>query len=182
MAIKVLKKTGNIELCHLLLRERLFYDNCQKYHVRLQYRSDQPESEAGYADVAWVQPYGFWMNISDPWHLNTFGLAKQAPATWGIQEVLCQFDFNPGKSGAFCRDQYGGILLLHNGDIQGEAGESLKTAFWQHYQGLQLEGAEQQDQPYAVVAHLGSVDIAKQVKNFLEEVARIRAVPGLLTA
>ena len=182
MPSKVLKKTVNIELCHTLLKERLYYDSCQKYHVRLQYRSDQAEGEERYANVAWVGPYGFWMDIADPWHPNTFGLTRKAPSTWGVQKVTCEFDFNPGKSGAFCRDQYSGILLLHNGDIQGEMGEmgeSLKAAFWQHYQGPALEGAEQQDQPYAVVAHLGSVDIPKQVKIFLEEVTRIKAVPNL---
>jgi len=179
MAAKVLEKTANIELCHALLRERLHYDNYQKYHVRLRYRAAEPEGKEEYADVAWLEPYGFWADLADPWRPNSLGLRKQSLSRWELLPVTCRFDFQAGKSGAFFRDQYGGILLVHNGDILGGGGESLKTAFWHNYQGLRLEGAEQQESPLAVVAHLGSVDIARQIKDFLDEVARIRILDWL---
>ncbi len=178
MAIKILKKTGNIELCHALLRERLHYDAYQKYHVRLQRRADQPEGEDEYADIAWMQQFGFWMELSNAWRLNTFGQCDHAPGTWETQQVLCEFDFRPGHSGAFCRDQYSGILLLHSGNIRSASGANLNDTFWRDYRGPQLTGAEQQEQPLAVVAHLGCIDVARQIKEFLQEVARIRAAAG----
>ncbi len=178
MKAKVLTKTANIELCHALLRERLHYDDYQKYHVRVQYRTVGSEGKEEYADVAWLEPYGFWADLSDPWRPNILGLSKESLTRGELLTMTCRFDFQPGKSGAFCRDEYGGILLAHNGDILGGGGESLRTAFWQDYKGLRLESAEQ-EQPFAVVAHLGSVDIARQIKNFLDEVVRIKTLVWL---
>jgi hypothetical protein len=179
MVSKILEKTANIEICHALLRERLHYDKYQKYHVRLQYRAAEPEGKEQYADVAWLEPYGFWADLSDPWRPNVLGLSGESFTRGELLPVTCRFDFQAGKSGAFCRDQYGGILLVHNGDILGAGGESLKAAFWQDYKGIRLEGAEQQEQPFAVAAHLGSVDIARQIKDFLDEVVRIRTLAWL---
>ena len=122
---------------------------------------------------------GFWADLSDPWRPNILGLSKESLTRGELLSVTCRFDFQPGKSGAFYRDQYGGILLVHNGDILGAGGESLKTAFWQDYKGIRLEGADQQEQSFAVVAHLGSVDIARQIKDFLGEVVRIKTLVWL---
>lgn len=174
MSTKVLKKTTNIELCYGLLKERLYYDAAQKHHVRLQRPTDRAEAGEGYADVAWIQQFGLWMNLPDPWQLNAFGLCDHTPGTWEAQQVLCDFNFHPGRSGAFCRDEYSGILLLHNGDIVGADGANLRDAFWRSYHGPQLTGAEQQEQAFAVVAHLGSIDVARQIKDFIAEVVRIR--------
>lgn len=177
MAIKVLQKTVNIELCHDLLRKRLNYDAHQKFRVRLELFGDQP-AERNYADIAWVEKGGFWAYLPGPWLMNAFGVAKRAPAAWGDERVLCEFDFHPSRNAAFARDDYGGILLLHNGELAGIAPDRSKPVFWQHYQGLRLEGAEQQDQPYAVVAHLGSIDITRRVAAFLDEIARIGPLLG----
>ncbi|MFO1434293.1 MAG: hypothetical protein U1F76_30115 [Candidatus Competibacteraceae bacterium] len=179
MTAKVLTKTANIELCHALLKERLRYDNYQTYHVRVQYRTAESEGKEEYTDVVWLEPYGFWADLSDPWRPNMLGLSKESLIRGELLTITCRFDFQPGKSGVFCRDQYGGILLAHNGDILGGGGESLKTAFWQDYKGPRLENAEQLEQPFAVVAHLGSVDIARQIKDFLNEVVRIKTLAWL---
>jgi len=179
MVAKILEKNANIELCHALLREQLHYDSYQKYHVRVRYRAAEPEWKEEYADVAWLEPYGFWADLSDPWRPNLMGLSKESLTRGELLPLTCWFDFRPGKSGAFCRDQYGGILLVHNGDVLGGGGENIKTAFWQNYKGARLEGAEKQEQPFAVVAHFGAVDIGQQIKEFLDEVVRIKTLVWL---
>jgi hypothetical protein len=171
MAIKILKKTVNIELCHRLFRARLNYDDYEKYHIRVRYRSDQPNNK-DYENVVWVEKYGFWMYLPDPWHRNVFGLSEEMPSAWESETVVCEMDFSPGQVGAFARDQYGGIMVLHNGDISGSALADGKSFFWQHYKGPKVVGGDQ-NASFAVVAHLGALDVAGQVRAFLEEVVRI---------
>jgi hypothetical protein len=89
--------------------------------------------------------------------------------------MACRLDFHPEKgSSGFARDAFGGILLVHNGTLTTPSAVDSKGFFWEHYQGPRLED-ESQDKPFAVIAHLGALDVAKQVKTFLLENARIEA-------
>ncbi|NJN46799.1 MAG: hypothetical protein HC808_10325 [Candidatus Competibacteraceae bacterium] len=137
MTIKILKKTVNIELCHELFRTRMYYDKYEKHHVRLQSGSEKP-SEMGSEDVAWTKRDGFWMYMPDPWHENFFGLSDQMPSAWEAQTVACAFDFHPDRSGAFGRDGYGGILILHSGRHCRQF-SGCKSCFWQRYQGPRID-------------------------------------------
>jgi len=175
MTIKILKKTVNIELCHELFRTRVYYDTYEKHHVRFQSGSEH-SSEMAAEDVAWTKRDGFWMYMPDPWHENFFGLSDQKPLAWEAQTVACTFDFHPDRSGAFGRDNYGGILVLHSGDIV-SASADAKAAFWQQYQGPRIDSTEQ-NPAYAVVAHLGALDVTGQLRAFLDEVMRIQQATG----
>ncbi|MEZ5582159.1 MAG: hypothetical protein R3F37_04665 [Candidatus Competibacteraceae bacterium] len=127
-------------------------------------------------DVAWTERDGFWMYMPDPWHENSFGLSDQRPSAWEAETVACTFDFNPGRTGAFGRDEHGGILVLHNGLIPGRFADN-KTVFWQHYRGPRIESTEQ-NSAYAVVAHLGALDVTGQLRAFLDEVVRSQRSAG----
>jgi hypothetical protein len=95
------------------------------------------------------------------------------PQAWETQTMVCGMDFQPEKgSSGFARDAFGGILLVHDGLLATPTGQDSKGFFWEHYQGPQLED-DSQDRPFAVIAHLGCLDVAKQVKTFLLEMARI---------
>lgn len=173
--MKILKKTVNIELCHALLRTRIRYDAYEKYHFRLQsLRSEATGKD--YVDAAWINKYGFWMYLPDPWQSNAFGLTEKMPQAWEMQTIACMMSFHPEKgNSAFGRDDFGGILLLHDGMLATATGEDSRAFFWEHYKGPCLKD-EGQDRPLAAVAHLGSLDVAKQVKTFLMEIARIETL------
>ncbi|MEE4377878.1 MAG: hypothetical protein V2J55_10260 [Candidatus Competibacteraceae bacterium] len=177
MTIKILKKVVNIELCHELFRTRVYYDTYEKHHVRLQSSTEQSSAMAS-EDVAWTKRDGFWMYMPDPWHENYFGLSEQKPSAWEAQTVACTFDFHPDRSGAgaFGRDGYGGILVLHSGDIPVHSADA-KAVFWQHYQGPRIDSTDQ-NPAYAVVAHLGALDVTGQLRSFLDEVVRIQHAAG----
>lgn len=113
MTIKILKKTVNIELCHELFKTRVYYDTFEKQYVRLQSGKQEAASE----DVAWTERDGFWMYMPELWDENYFGLCEQRPSAWETQSIACGFDFKNDGSGAFGRDEFGGILVLHTGDI-----------------------------------------------------------------
>jgi len=168
MAIKILQKTVNIELCYELFKSRLYYDTSEKHHVRLQLGEAETASE----DVAWTQRDGFWMYMPAPWDESYFGLSDQSPSAWESESILCTFDFNPKQTGAFGRDEYGGIMVLHTGDIPGGPAD-VNAAFWQNYHGPSVEGGGSAAN-YAVVAHLGALDVTGQMRVFLDEVARIQ--------
>lgn len=171
MKIKILKKTVNIELCHRLLRTRLRYDVYEKHHIRLQaLRSEAIDKD--YVDAAWVEKHGFWMYLPDPWQPNVFGLSETMPLTWETQTMGCVMDFHPQRSSGFGRDAFGGILLVHSGELATSSAEQSKAFFWEHYQGPHIED-EAHNEPFAVIVHLGSLDVAKQVKSFVTEMARI---------
>lgn len=175
MKMKILKKTVNIELCHALLRTRLRYDAYEKYHLQLQSLSSEATARE-YVDAAWINKHGFWMYLPDPWQPNAFGLSEKMPQAWETQTVICMMNFHPEKGTSnFARDSFGGILLVHGGELTTPTAEESKGFFWEHYQGLRLED-ESQDRLFAVVAHLGSLDVAKQVKTFLTEMTRIKAL------
>jgi hypothetical protein len=175
MKMKILKKTVNIELCHALLRTRLRYDAYEKYHFRLHSLSSEA-IDKNYVDAPWINKHGFWMYLPDPWQSNAFGLSEKMPQAWETQAVTCMMNFHPEKgSSGFARDIFGGILLVHGGELTTSTGEESKGFFWEHYQGPRLED-ESQNRLLAVVAHLGSLDVAKQVKPFLTEMTRIKAL------
>jgi hypothetical protein len=173
MAIKILQKEVNIRLAHELFRERLQYDEREKYHVKMRFPNSQP-SETDVEDVAWVKEYGFWMYISqDPWEWNVFGLSEEDPFAWEAETIICRIGFRPKQGGAIGRDEFGGILVLHSGDLNGGPVGFDKPSFWQHYQGPYIESGEARDR-FAVVTHLGALTVAKQVGEFLNEIARIQ--------
>jgi hypothetical protein len=168
MTIKILKKTVNIELCHQLFKQRLYYDEFERCHIKL--RSGQ--GPANFEDVIWTQRDRFWMYMPDPWQENAFGLSDKMPPAWEEETVVCAIDFNPGVNGAFGRDEFGGILAVHTGaPLPGKDSEAAK--FWQEYQGPRIENA---GHPYAVMAHLGALDVPGQFRVFLDEMARIRGI------
>lgn len=168
MTIKILKKTVNIELCHELFKTRVYYDTFEKQYVRLQSGKQEAASE----DVAWTERDGFWMYMPELWDENYFGLCEQRPSAWETQSIACGFDFKNDGSGAFGRDEFGGILVLHTGDIP-IGSEEAKALFWQHYKGPRVNGGEP-SKAYAVVAHLGALDVSGQVREFLDEAVRIQ--------
>lgn len=171
MTVKVLKKTVNIELCHEFLKNRLRYDTYQKHHVHLQAaHSDALYKE--YLDVVWIERYGFWMYLPDPWQPNALGLTNKMPQSWETQIATCLIDFHPGHTACFGRDAYGGIFLLHSGEFAAQAAHASKAFFWEHYQGLRVDD-EAQNSRFAVIGHLGSLDVGKQIKAFVEEITRI---------
>lgn len=173
--MKILRKTVNIELCHALLRTRLRYDAYEKYHFRLQSLRSEPTGK-DYVDAAWIKKYGLWMYLPDPWQSNAFGLSEKMPQAWEMQTVACMMDFHPEKGiSGFARDAFGGILLVHSGILATATAKDGKAFFWDHYQGPRLDD-ESQDRSFAVIAHLGSLDVAKQVKTFLTEIARIEGL------
>jgi len=161
---KVLRKEINIEICLDLLKERLRYDTFEKYHISVSLGG----REAGYRDVPWHTEHGIWMYLPSPWEWNAFGLSREAPSSWERAETVCEFTFAAEQCGAFARDDYGGILLLHTGDL----GSGEVEAFWRHYRGPEITLGEPAVR-YAVAAHLGAIDVAKSIKTFLTEVARI---------
>lgn len=171
MTVKVLKKNVNIELCHEFLKNRLRYDTYQKHHVRLQAVHNAAFNKE-YVDVVWIQRYGFWMYLPDPWQPNALGLADKMPQSWETQTVTCLLDFHPGRNACFGRDAYGGIFLLHSGELTPTSAQESKAFFWERYQGLRVDD-EAQNAPFAVIGHMGSLDVGKQVKAFVEEICRI---------
>ena len=107
-------------------------------------------------------------------HFNGFGTG--APQTGKKMSLAAEINFpteglSRAISGVFVEDENGRIHLLHRGKIRGG-----KAVFFQHYQGPQVE-ADDGGKPdtFALVGVLGDETFAQQMRDFVQEILRIKA-------
>ncbi len=122
-----------------------------------------------------VEEEPFWESETRMW--NVFGLG--IPKDDKLHPIVCEinYDFekyNPQLAGALARSN-NGILLLHNGNIGGGRKGIGKTAFKKHYKkpfvAINHFGV---DYEFAVVANLSKSNAVNQIKEFIQEVYRIK--------
>ena len=124
----------------------------------------------------WVieeEPY--WKGTSQFWNVFGLGIPKDA----SLQSIICEINYDserydPRLAGAFAKSS-DGIYLLHNGNIGGGRKGIGKEAFKKHYKKAFVQiFYKGNTYEFAVVANLSKGRAAQEIKQFVQEVYRIK--------
>lgn len=113
----------------------------------------------------------FWnaFGIQDPSKVKSLDIAV---------EINIPFNHNPRVGGVFVQDVSGRVFVAHRGVISGGRKGIGKGLFMQHYDARKLEPVDD-DGKVAMVALIGEIEspnLAKDIKQFAEEIIRIKNI------
>ncbi|MFC1678656.1 hypothetical protein ACFL2T_00350 [Elusimicrobiota bacterium] len=136
----------------------------------------------------WSEGLQFWSGFrtiddeGEGRYWNSLGTTRPRPG--GQVPITCEINsplsgINRFDAGAFATDDAGELYLLHRGRIGGGRKGVGKSLFFRHYNGkfVLVEDADRQTE-IALVGHLDSPHLPKQVANFAYEVQRIKGLVG----
>lgn len=131
-------------------------------------------------EALWSEDLGLWFAwqyIESSRYWNSFGTARPHS---GTVPILCEINFpiqgvNRQVSGAVATDGTGQVVLLHRGRIGGGKAGAGRDLFWSNFDGSS-DWVADGDRParMAVVAHLQSPRLLRQIQFFVHEVDRIK--------
>lgn len=172
--IRILTDYREIERIHKLFHKSLNKVLKEKIFGRVGYPGGSFEGEIRYSPHLDV-----WMatrpESSKYW--NGFGIGRPSSTKGNSIVGEINIPFRPTRTiaGAFGIEDDGNILLLHRGKIGGGSEGVGKTLFVQNFRGDFVEAEDRgQHNSLCVVGEIGSKYFHRQVKNFIEEVKRIK--------
>jgi hypothetical protein len=133
------------------------------------------------AKVAWSERLGIWFffrKMAGHRYWNAFGVGRPESGshisiTCEINFPLCGVDRRTGA--AFAEDSAGRIFVVHRGKLGGGRKGVGKGLFENHYRGVwevMDDGGE--ETPIAVIGVLNSPRFARQIAQFVRQIARIK--------
>jgi len=138
--------------------------------------------KGGYEDcvICWSQSLGLWFYSErlENRYWNVFGLSETAPRQNSMLSIVCEINppikgLNKRVQGVFAQDNNGHIWLLHRGRIGGGKPGIGRKLFSENYQGEVREIAGDR---FAVIGDMSSPNFVESVKNFVQEVERIKSL------
>lgn len=141
------------------------------------------------AKVLWSKKLGIWLfssTIDEVRYWNAFGLGK--PKEAGILSTTAAINFpwqgiDRKTGGAFARDAWGNVFVIHRGKIGGGRKGVGKSLFEHNYRGIWsfMEDGDSITQ-VAVIGALNSGRFALQVALFVKKVERLKLKPAEVNA
>lgn len=139
--------------------------------------------------VAWSKQLGIWFfsrKIADHRYWHAFGVGRpeggaRIPITCEINFPLYGIDRRTG--GAFAEDGAGRVFVVHRGKLGGGRKGVGKGLFENHYRGVwevMDDGGE--ETPIAVIGVLNSPRFARQIAQFVRQIARIKETAAARSA
>ena len=131
--------------------------------------------------VYYSEEFDFWFTThrSTNRYWNGFGIGK--PETGRITSITAEINppyegINRSIGGAFGYDSDGEVLVLHRGQIGGGKAGIGKKLFFDNFRGdFDVANDGDRETDFCVIGSLNSKHFAKQVLNFVQEVARIKS-------
>lgn len=173
--------TSNKEIVRLnnLLFSQLNKQAHSKTTIYLGFHGGGAFVEAGYnADLEF-----WWTNVDQGDHYwNGFNISDKPLEERGAYHSAVNISYHKGeakreRAGRFAKDDNGNYYLLHSGNIGGGIPGRNQAFFWQEFSKASVFMIDRgQEKEFALVANLNSTSIAGDIKNFIEEVNRIKAV------
>ena len=137
------------------------------------------------AKVLWSKKLGIWLfshTVDDVRYWNTFGRGK--PKEAGILSTTAAINFpwqgiDRKTGGAFAKDAWGNIFVIHRGKIGGGRKGVGKSLFEHNYRGVWsfMEDGDSITQ-VAVIGALNSGRFALQVSLFVKKVEKLKLKPA----
>jgi hypothetical protein len=141
------------------------------------------------AKVAWSERLGIWFfsrKVADHRYWHAFGVGRpeggaRIPITCEINFPLYGIDRRTG--GAFAEDGAGRVFVVHRGKLGGGRKGVGKGLFENHYRGVwevMDDGGE--ETPIPVIGVLKSPRFARQIAQFVRQIARIKETAAARSA
>jgi hypothetical protein len=172
-----------------ILTNRREIENAQREFVtKLEKRCDRQIPvkvgyRGGYVDcsIRWSQALGLWFyseKIEGSRYWNAFGLSEVVPRQNSMLSIVCEINppvegLNKRAQGAFAQDDYGHVWLVHRGKIGGGKPGIGRKLFFENYQGEVMEIAGNK---IAMIGDISSPDFVEHIRNFVQEVERIKSL------
>lgn len=173
----------------LILTQRNEIENAQRQFVaRLDQACDRQIPvkvgyQGGYEEctIRWSQTAGIWFYSGETEgsrYWNPLGMSEVPPKENSMVSIVCEVNspiegISKRTQGAFARDENDHIWLLHRGKIGGGKPGIGRRLFFEHYQGDVKEIAGDR---FAIIGDIGSLDFVENVRNFVQEVERIKSL------
>lgn len=182
--MKVIVNKSEIKKCHNNLIKQLKKFESEKILASSGYQGVNYKVKVSYSEELDI-----WWDMGDisngranpprPRYFNAFGKGKPTPNK--DADIICEINYpvqGINKSVAACWAQDGkDILLIHSGRIGGGRAGIGKTAFTEYYAGTFMQaGLPELPDEVTVIGRLGDQSLGYQIKNFIDEVARIKAL------
>jgi len=129
------------------------------------------------ARVQWLKQLGLWkfsQTVRETRYWNAFGLDRPGPS--GVLSIASEMNFPWARidrkvGGAFARDHWGNVFVIHRGKIGGGKKGIGKSLFEHNYRGVwtMMEDGDSLSQ-VAVIGHLQSERFAQQAAQFVKKI------------
>jgi hypothetical protein len=175
--LKVISDQSTIKKCcrHFLRQFKPFID--EKIKVKLGHQGASLP-----AKILWSKKLGIWLSsraVNEVRYWNAFGAGKPRPGN--VVPIITEINFpfngiDRKTGGAFARDSWGNVFVVHRGKIGGGKKGVGKSFFENNYRGVWsfMEDGNDVTQ-VAVIGALNSPHLAWQTAHFVKKVEMLKS-------